>query len=532
LVRLQVKLGRDTVADVGDRTAVAPGTARVSVLGRGTTATVTVSKLTAARYVRMLAGPDVAAVVREGPRLLASTIDGVGQRKLPRQGSLTVGRVGYQVASFDIAGFGGPELRVTALSRLSVTSASSNTTRLEAVLFILAFLVLAFAFSVLASRALQGQVSRFLHAARRLAGGDFSASVPTSGHDEFAALGQEFNNMSRELERRLDELSQERARLREMIRRIGETFASNLDRPALLELALRTALDAVQSDSGRVSARDGTDGILRETASLGDLAGFEHAAAEAERAALSTRRRAEHETPDGAVLSLPLGSHQSGGDAHGVLTVVRSGRPFTDDERELLQSLAAQAALALENVDLHVQVSRQAVTDELTGLANHGRFQELLGAELEQVRRYHHPLGLIMLDIDDFKSINDTYGHLQGDLVLKAVARVLRDNSREADTPARYGGEEMALILPHTDLGGAYAIAERVRTAIEALRVSRVDGKGLLRATASLGVAATRDSTREAFIAEADAALYDAKRAGKNRTVRASGRAANVPAAE
>jgi diguanylate cyclase (GGDEF)-like protein len=172
------------------------------------------------------------------------------------------------------------------------------------------------------------------------------------------------------------------------------------------------------------------------------------------------------------------------------------------------------------------------VTDELTGLANHGRFQELLGSETEQVRRYHHPVALIMLDIDDFKSINDTYGHQQGDVVLKRVARVLADSSREVDFPARYGGEEMALILPHTDLEGAYAIAERIRTAIEALRIPRKDDDGTLRVTASLGVVASTDAHNEGLIADADAALYEAKRQGKNRTVRAPVEAANVAGAE
>jgi diguanylate cyclase (GGDEF)-like protein len=442
------------------------------------------------------------------------------------------GRTAYQTASFSVEGFGRSVLTVTVLSDVSVTSAAVGTTRLVAAGFILAFLVLAFAFSVLASRALQGQVSRFLQAARRLAGGDFSSPVPTSGQDEFAALGHEFNNMSNQLSRRLGELSQERARLRDSIRRIGQALAANLDRPALLELVLGTAVDAVQSRCGRVTVRDNPNGDLREVATVGSLAGLEDVIAEAEQAALRNGQMGEYTRGELSVLSLPLGQLQPGERAHGLLTVVRRDHPFTDGERELLQSLAAQAALALENVDLHYQIQRQAVTDELTGLANHRRFQELLGAEVEQVRRYHHPLGLIMLDIDDFKAINDTHGHPQGDLVLKAVARVLRDNSREADTPARYGGEEMALILPHTDLEGAHAIAERVRIAIEALRISSVDGDGMLRTTASVGVAATSNGSREALIADADAALYEAKRQGKNRTIRATGRAANVPGGE
>jgi diguanylate cyclase (GGDEF)-like protein len=167
-------------------------------------------------------------------------------------------------------------------------------------------------------------------------------------------------------------------------------------------------------------------------------------------------------------------------------------------------------------------VSRQAVTDQLTGLSNHGRFQEMLGIEVEQVRRYTHPLGLILLDIDNFKRFNDTYGHQQGDRVLKAVADVLRENSRDADVPARYGGEEMALILPHTDLAGAHAIAERVRAAIEDLRVPMLEGDGVLRVTASLGVATMLEGEKDELVAEADAALYRAKRSGKNRVERAT----------
>ncbi len=353
------------------------------------------------------------------------------------------------------------------------------------------------------------------------------------GNDEFAELGEEFNRMSAELEGRLEELSRERERLRASIRRIGETFASNLDRPALLELALKSAIDAVQADAGRLTARSAPDDPLAEAVRVGSIDGLQEPIHDAERAALQAGGLGQASTADGpAVLAAALGVIEGSSRAYGVITVLRSGRPFTDDDRELLRSLATQATLALRNVQLHFQVRRQAVTDELTGLANHGRFQDLLSAEVEQVRRYHHPVGLIMLDIDDFKAVNDTYGHQQGDVVLRHVAEALRETSREADTPARYGGEEMALILPHTDLDGAYAIAERLRTAVAALRIPRVDGGSVLRVTASVGVASSSEGIKDGLITNADAALYTAKRQGKNQTVKATPQTANVFAAE
>ena len=149
------------------------------------------------------------------------------------------------------------------------------------------------------------------------------------------------------------------------------------------------------------------------------------------------------------------------------------GGAFTERQQELFAYLARQAAISIENVGLHETIQRQAVTDELTGLFNHRRFQEVMTAEVERVRRFGQELGLIMLDIDNFKRVNDTYGHLQGDHVLREVARVLREASREVDEPARYGGEEMAVALPQTGLDGAYEFAERVRTRIEALELPR-----------------------------------------------------------
>src|SRR5579875_3514479 len=112
-----------------------------------------------------------------------------------------------------------------------------------------------------------------------------------------------------------------------------------------------------------------------------------------------------------------------------------------------------------------------------------------------------------MVDLDNFKRISDTSGHPQGYLVLRAVSDVLRENSRDADWPARYGGEELALILPHTDLEGAYIIAERIREAIEGLSVPRLDGGEALRVTASVGVAAATDGDKDELVAQADGAL-------------------------
>jgi diguanylate cyclase (GGDEF)-like protein len=178
--------------------------------------------------------------------------------------------------------------------------------------------------------------------------------------------------------------------------------------------------------------------------------------------------------------------------------------------------------VSIENVDLHEIVQMQAVTDELTGLFNLRHFHETLDGEVERSRRFGTDVGLAMMDIDDFKTINDTFGHQQGDMVLLEVGRVLRSLSRDIDEPARYGGEEMAVILPQTDLNGAELLAERMRVAIESLRINRLDGEGTLNVTASFGVASLPAcaTEKDGLIAEADAALYRAKRAGKNRVER------------
>jgi diguanylate cyclase (GGDEF)-like protein len=179
----------------------------------------------------------------------------------------------------------------------------------------------------------------------------------------------------------------------------------------------------------------------------------------------------------------------------------------------------------------HERAEEEAITDELTGLSNHRRFRQILGKEVERAKRFDRPLSVVMLDLDDFKEINDSYGHLQGDRVLREVGRVLKLESREVDEPARYGGEEFAIALPETRIDGAMEVGERVRRRLEAMRIPLDGHNGEITIRASVGVAGSPEQALETktLIKAADQALYRAKQQGKNRTTRAAGRRTPEP---
>jgi diguanylate cyclase (GGDEF)-like protein len=163
------------------------------------------------------------------------------------------------------------------------------------------------------------------------------------------------------------------------------------------------------------------------------------------------------------------------------------------------------------------RVASQAKTDSLTGLANRWAFDEELALEWRRAERVGDPLGLILLDIDNFKSVNDTHGHQVGDLVLRRVGAVIAGSVRQVDLAARYGGEEFGVIVPEADLTGAIELAERLRIALAAEQIELPDG-GVLSVTASFGAAVKRDlAGGEELVAAADEALYEAKRSGKNQ---------------
>jgi diguanylate cyclase (GGDEF)-like protein len=196
--------------------------------------------------------------------------------------------------------------------------------------------------------------------------------------------------------------------------------------------------------------------------------------------------------------------------------------PYTAEEIQLAMTFASQAAIAIENALLYQKTQRLAITDGLTGLYNRRHFYELLEREVESVNRYGDHLSLIMLDLDDFKAYNDTFGHLAGDALLKELAQLLTRDIRKVDIAARYGGDEFVLFFPRTDKKRAVILAERIRASVEGHPFP--DEEGLTRTiTVSLGVAVCPEDAAEteALVKAADVALLEAKKRGN--TVRTLG---------
>jgi diguanylate cyclase (GGDEF)-like protein len=199
----------------------------------------------------------------------------------------------------------------------------------------------------------------------------------------------------------------------------------------------------------------------------------------------------------------------------GLLAVDRlAGRTFDTRELEIVQLFANLAAIAIRNARSYKEMEVQASTDGLTGLFNHRRFQEALAHEVARAERYGVGFCLLMMDLDRFKSVNDSVGHQRGDEVLRDVAEVLRSCSRESDFAARYGGEEFAMILPHADIDEARRVAERIRGQVADL--SAVEPG--LTVTISVGIAAFPDHAddTDGILGAADAALLSAKARGRN----------------
>jgi diguanylate cyclase (GGDEF)-like protein len=203
----------------------------------------------------------------------------------------------------------------------------------------------------------------------------------------------------------------------------------------------------------------------------------------------------------------------------GALAVARGEGepPFAPEDTDALQELAGHAAAAVANALAHEETRRLSVTDPLTGAGNFRQLSTTLAREVERATRFNRPLSVVMLDLDHFKTVNDSHGHPFGDGVLREFARRLQDCLREVDTVTRYGGEEFTVVLPETGADGAAAVAGRIVRAVRDQPFAV--GNRSAEVTVSAGVAAFPDHGRTAseILRAADAALYAAKGAGRDR---------------
>lgn len=325
---------------------------------------------------------------------------------------------------------------------------------------------------------------------------------------------------------RLRQVERERVEFRRAVARLGDTLAATRDLGRLSEVALYEAVSTVEGKAGIFFSVNPARMRIQSRASVnadvaGELAwgaGVAGTVAASGRAVIAPRdAKAEPpEPPCATAAAVPLFSR---GAIFGVLAVYDSddAEPFTEDTLETLLALARHTEAAIDNVYLQEETRRLSITDGLTGLWNRREFELRCRQEFERAARFQRNFAVILLDVDRFKEINDTWGHHGGDSVLVELAGRLAQVTREIDTVARYGGDEFALLLPETGPQGAVNVAEKIREVVRATPFEFEAQR--LPIGVSIGVAAFPDdgvSARRLVVA-ADEALYHAKRTGRDR---------------
>jgi diguanylate cyclase (GGDEF)-like protein len=364
-------------------------------------------------------------------------------------------------------------------------------------------------------------------AAERVAMGDLTTRLPAGGDDELGRLSGAFNHMTDELELKITELERSRNLLRENVGRLGDTLERTHDLEGLLGTVLGAAASATESQRATAWLVEGGSVVARASVPAGaprsvvrrltlgtDLAG--------EVAVDGLPRRLGHGHEDsttvlgGPALAAPL---RRGHNTVGVIVVERepSMPAFDSDDEAMLVSLAGPAGIAVDNVLLHREAQRLSVTDPLTGAGNLRHMTTTLAREVERASRFDRPLSVLLLDLDHFKNVNDTYGHTVGDAVLRELARRLASCVREVDTVARYGGEEFVVVTPETDTEGAERLAARICEAVREEPV--IVGDDVVHVTVSVGISSLpmHGTASGDLVRAADEGLYAAKRGGRDQ---------------
>jgi diguanylate cyclase (GGDEF)-like protein len=265
---------------------------------------------------------------------------------------------------------------------------------------------------------------------------------------------------------------------------VGNALAATHDPRALLTIILEVVVDATSARGGRI-VEDG-----EEISWIGETHGGH------------------------PPLMLELARN---GESRTSLMLYPPAEGFAAETRELAEWLASQAAIALENARVHHIVQQQANTDDLTGLVNRRRFIETLNSEITRAFAFGTPLSVIVTDLDDFKLVNDLFGHHVGDEVLRRFAKLIEGHLRDVDVPGRLGGEEFAILAPETDAAGATAVAERMRRSLSGMTLPLRETRTI---TATFGVAQLEEGeSGDALLRRADVALYQGKTRGKDTVV-------------
>jgi diguanylate cyclase (GGDEF)-like protein len=485
----------------------------------------------AARQVAADADADVTIVA--GTRVIASTESSSVSSALAHAAASLSRSDGKKVdGRLAVAVPAGP---ANALLVLSVDRSDVHGLLAVLVIVLLVALLLSAVIGAWLARLTTQPLAQLSDAAARVAAGDFDTAIDMPAHDEVGRLAAAFNEMTRELRGYVGEVEASRDKLRDNLTRLGDTLSGTHDLGRILTVILDTATESVRAGAGaayitqpgrealmlRASrGLDNRNAAQRLTIGQG-VAGTVAATGEARQGRVGDRALGlvlgEGEPTGTEIISVPLRA------SSGVLGVVNlydrtDGRPFDAADLETVRSFATQAAVAIDNVMLHQEAQRLSVTDALTGLGNYRSFQQILSREIERASRFGRSLGLLMLDLDLFKSVNDVHGHQIGNVVLVEVAERLRAQVREVDVVARYGGEEFAVILPESDSDGAGHTAERICAAIRAQPFD-VGGGLELAVTVSIGVAVFPHHGQAAgtLVRAADEALYAAKGGGRDQ---------------